>query len=72
MRCRTVPLGLVLLFVGNCSVHVEELLERYADGRVVLVRIHDVGHHVPPFLRYRVYIGGVLAVGSLGTLLLSE
>ena len=51
---------------------VEDFL--YGDGyrRVVGIDLHDVGHHVPPFLRYRVYIVGVLAVGVLGALLVGE
>ena len=44
---------------------METLVQRYGNGGVVGIDLHDVGHHVQPFLRYRVYIVGVLAVGVL-------
>lgn len=51
---------------------MKQLLDGDGDGRVVGVDLHDVGHHVPPFLCDRVYIGGILAVGVLAALLVSE
>lgn len=56
----------------NCSVHVEQLFYRNGDGRVVWVDLHDVGHHVPPFLCDGIYVGGVLTVGVLAAFLVSE
>lgn len=51
---------------------MKQLLDGDGDGRVVGVDLHDVGHHVPPFLCDGVYIGGILAVGVLAALLVSE
>ena len=34
------------------SVHVEHLRQRYADGRVVGIGLHDVCHVSPPLLDY--------------------
>ena len=53
-------------------IQMEQLFERDTDRAVVLVGIHDVGHHVPPLLRNGIYVGRILAVGFLGALLIGK
>ena len=52
---------------------MEHFLDGNGDGRMIWIGIHDVGHHVPPTLRYLVdAIRGVLrATGSIGNLLIA-
>lgn len=38
------------------SVEMEQFFKRNAYGGVVFVCVHQVGHHVPPFLCYRVNV----------------
>ena len=45
------------------SIHVEKFFQRNADRRIIRIHLHDVCHHIPPFLGDRIHVGGVLAVG---------
>ncbi len=51
---------------------MEELFYRNGDGRIIRIHLHDICHHVPPFLGDWVYMGRVLAVGILTALLVSK
>ena len=58
---------------GVCfSIQMEDFLDRNGDRRVVGIHFHDVGHHVPPFLRDGIYVACVLTVGVAGAFLIAE
>ena len=47
-------------------------LQRHGDWRIVGIHLHDVGHHVPPFLRDGVYVVRILRVTLALTLLITK
>lgn len=63
---------IVFVVFISTSIHMEQLLEWYADRRVVWIDLHYIGHHVPPSLCYGVYVFSVLAVCLLVAFLYSE
>ena len=71
---KSFSVSLICGFLGiqGRLVHVEQLFDGNGDGRVVGVDLHDVSHHIPPFLCDGVHVGSVLAVGVLAALLISE
>lgn len=42
---------------------MEKFFQRDADRRIIRIHLHDVCHHIPPFLGDRIHVGCVLAVG---------
>ena len=32
------------------SIHMEKFFQRDADRRIIRIHLHDVCHHIPPFL----------------------
>ena len=51
---------------------MKHFLQGYGDRGVVGVHLHDVGHHVPPFLCNGVHVGSVLTVDIAGAVLITE
>ena len=63
IHCTLYIVHYTLFIVHSILVHVEEFFQWDADRRIIRIHLHDVCHHIPPFLGDRIHIGGVLAVG---------